>query len=136
MVIVSTVLCYSVNSLVLLCQQSCVIVSTVLCYCVNSLVLLCQQSCVIVSTILCYCLATGLWFYPGTPVSSTNKTDRYDIALNTLNLTLSPKTPLDIDNTLIFVFLCYCVNSLVLLCQQSCVIVSTVLCYCVNSLGI
>jgi hypothetical protein len=32
-------------------------------------------------------------FIPGTPVSSTNKTDRYDIALNTLTLTLSPKPP-------------------------------------------
>jgi len=35
---------------------------------------------------------TGRWFPPGTPVSSTNKTDRYDIAeillkvaLNTIN---------------------------------------------------
>jgi len=35
---------------------------------------------------------TGLWFSPGTPVSSTNKTDRHDIteillkvAVNTIN---------------------------------------------------
>ena len=28
---------------------------------------------------LCRWLATGLWFSPGTPVSSTNKTDRHDI---------------------------------------------------------
>ena len=40
----------------------------------------------------CRWLATGLWFSPGTPVSSTNKTDRHDIteillkvALNTIN---------------------------------------------------
>ena len=38
-------------------------------------------------------LATGRWFSPGTPVSSTNKTDRHDItetllkvAINTINL--------------------------------------------------
>jgi hypothetical protein len=44
----------------------------------------------------------GRWFSPGTPVSSTNKTDRYDIAeillkvkLNTLTLTqLNVTTPL------------------------------------------
>jgi hypothetical protein len=29
---------------------------------------------------VCQRLATGRWFSPGTPVSSTNKTDRYDIA--------------------------------------------------------
>jgi hypothetical protein len=29
---------------------------------------------------ICQWLATGWWFSPGTPVSSTNKTDRYDIA--------------------------------------------------------
>jgi hypothetical protein len=28
---------------------------------------------------VCQWLATGQWFSPGTPVSSTNKTDRYDI---------------------------------------------------------
>jgi hypothetical protein len=40
----------------------------------------------------CQWLATGRWFSPGTPVSSTNKTYRYDIteillnvALNTIN---------------------------------------------------
>jgi hypothetical protein len=40
-------------------------------------------------------LATGRWFSPGTPVSSTNKTDRHDIveillkvALNTITLFL------------------------------------------------
>jgi len=41
---------------------------------------------------VCQCLAIGWWFSPGTPVSSTNKTDRHDIteillkvALNTIN---------------------------------------------------
>jgi hypothetical protein len=41
---------------------------------------------------VCQCLATGWWFSLGTPVSSTNKTDRKDIteillkvALNTIN---------------------------------------------------
>jgi len=44
---------------------------------------------------VCQWLATGLWFFPGTPVSSTNKTDSHDIteillkvALNTINQTL------------------------------------------------
>ena len=30
--------------------------------------------------IVCQWLVAGLWFFPGTAVSSTNKTDRYDIA--------------------------------------------------------
>ena len=45
---------------------------------------------------VCQWLATGRWFSPGTPVSSTNKTDRHDIteillkvALNTTTLTPS-----------------------------------------------
>jgi hypothetical protein len=44
---------------------------------------------------VCQWLATGRWFSPGTPVSSTNKTDRHDIteillkmALNTINQTI------------------------------------------------
>jgi hypothetical protein len=43
---------------------------------------------------VCQWLVTGRWFSPGTPVSSTNKTDCHDIteillevALNTINLT-------------------------------------------------
>jgi len=43
---------------------------------------------------VCQWLATGRWFSPGTPVSSTNKTDRHDIteilltvALNTITNT-------------------------------------------------
>ena len=41
---------------------------------------------------ICQWLATGRWFFPGTPVSSSNKTDRHDIteillkvALNTIH---------------------------------------------------
>jgi hypothetical protein len=48
---------------------------------------------------VCQWLSTGLWYSPGTPVSSTNKTDRHDIAeillkvvLNTI--TLIPYTPI------------------------------------------
>jgi hypothetical protein len=44
---------------------------------------------------VCQWLAAGWWFSPGTPVSSTNKPDRYDIAelllkvaLDTITLTL------------------------------------------------
>ena len=43
---------------------------------------------------VCQWLATGRWFFPGSPVSSTNKTDRHDIteillkmALNTIKQT-------------------------------------------------
>ena len=43
---------------------------------------------------VCQWLESGLWFSPGTPISSTNKTDCYDItaillkmALNTINQT-------------------------------------------------
>ena len=49
----------------------------------------------------CQCLATGRWFSPGTPVSSTNKTDSHDIteillkvALNTINQTFLPTSKL------------------------------------------
>ena len=49
---------------------------------------------------VCQLLATGLWFSPGTPVSSTNKTDRHHIteillkvALNTINQTSKQTTP-------------------------------------------
>ena len=49
----------------------------------------------ILCDIICQWLATSLWFPPGTPVSSTNKTDTHNIseilinvALNTITLTL------------------------------------------------
>jgi hypothetical protein len=37
-------------------------------------------------------LVTGRWFSPGTPVSSTNKTDRHDIAEILLKVTLNTIT--------------------------------------------
>ena len=47
---------------------------------------------------VCQWLAAGRWFSPGTPVSSTNKTDRRDIteilwkvSLNTINLFVNRK---------------------------------------------
>ena len=57
---------------------------------------------VVLDTTLCHkvCkwLAAGRWFYPGTPVSSTNNTARHDIneilwevALNTITLHLLPQ---------------------------------------------
>ena len=46
---------------------------------------------------ICHWLVTGRWFSPGTPVSSTNKTDHHDITeillkvvLNTINQTIKP----------------------------------------------
>ena len=48
---------------------------------------------------VCQWLATGRWFSPGTPVSSTNKNDRHDIteilmkvALNTIHQSLKTKS--------------------------------------------
>ena len=44
---------------------------------------------------VCQLLVTGRWFCPGTPVSSTNKTDRHDIAeiflkVALITITLTP----------------------------------------------
>ena len=57
---------------------------------------------------VCQWLATGQWFSPGTPFSSTNKTDRHDIAeillkvaLNTINQpTIRQLVEANIDTTL------------------------------------
>jgi hypothetical protein len=56
----------------------------------------CIVRCCIYLTTYDWSLATGRWFSPGTPVSSTNKTDRHDIAeillkvaLNTMNMNLN-----------------------------------------------
>ena len=47
---------------------------------------------------VCQWLATGRWFSPGTPDTSTNNTDRHDkteillkVALNTIALTITPR---------------------------------------------
>jgi hypothetical protein len=54
--------------------------------------------------IVCQSLAAGRWFSPGTPVSSTNKTDRHEVteillkvAISTINL--KQKSGLNIDRT-------------------------------------
>jgi hypothetical protein len=39
---------------------------------------------------ICQQLATGQWFSPGPPVSSTNKTDLYDITEILLKVVLTP----------------------------------------------
>ena len=43
---------------------------------------------------VCQLLATGRWFSPGTPVSSTNKTDRYDTTEILLKVALNHKLTL------------------------------------------
>jgi len=52
--------------------------------CLSSLMLWVRISirarCATICDKVCQWLATGRWFSPGPPVSSTNKTDRYDIA--------------------------------------------------------
>ena len=60
--------------------------------------------------IVCQGLATGRWFSPGTPISSTNKTDLHDITemllkvtLNTIALTI--KTQL--NGITQYLYLCY-----------------------------
>ena len=53
--------------------------------------------CMIVDTALCYkgcqSLAAAQWFSPGTSISSTNKTDRHDIAETLLKVALNTITP-------------------------------------------
>ena len=69
---------------------------------------------------VCYWLVTGQWFSPGTPVSSTNKTDRHDIAnillkvaLSTINQTCSHKNSVYIYLALewTFYFMKNCIKS-------------------------
>ena len=57
------------------------------------------RPCVLATTLcdkVCQWLAASRWFYPGTPVSSTNKTDMHAIllkfSLNTITLTLYDQT--------------------------------------------
>jgi len=56
---------------------------------------------------VCRWLATGQWFSPGTPVSSTNKTDRHNIteillkvALNTININQTYKKMTILNNAI------------------------------------
>ena len=42
---------------------------------------------------VCQCLAIGRWFFPGTPFSFTNKTDRHDITDILLKVALNIITP-------------------------------------------
>ena len=51
-----------------------------------------------------HCLATGLWFSPGTPVSSTNKTDCHDITEILLNGALNAITLTPIFSSVSFLF--------------------------------
>jgi hypothetical protein len=44
------------------------------------------------SVLLSHGLASYLWFHPGTPASSTNKTDRHDIDEILLKLVLNATT--------------------------------------------
>ena len=55
-------------------------------------------------------LATGLWFSPGPPVSSTNKTDRHDIAEILLKVALNTITKNTIACLQIFVMCCVLLN--------------------------
>ena len=45
---------------------------------------------------VCQWLAAGRWFSPGIPVSSTNKTDRHDIAEILLKVAVNTITPLNL----------------------------------------
>jgi hypothetical protein len=62
--------------------------------CLSSLMLWVRISiktrCTILYGKVCQWLALGRWFSPGPPVSSTNKTDRHDIAEILLKVVLTP----------------------------------------------
>ena len=60
---------------------------------------------------VCQWLATGQWFSSGTPIFTTNKTDRQDIAeilfkvvLNTISLTLNPPNYANFPHTTISIY--------------------------------
>jgi hypothetical protein len=44
---------------------------------------------------VCQLLATGQWFSPGTPVSSTNKTDRHDMTEILLKVPVNHHKPIN-----------------------------------------
>jgi hypothetical protein len=75
---------------------------------------------------VCQWLAAGRWFSPGTPVSSTNKTDLHDIAeilLKVALTTIKPKYKLVLCWRMLYliVILLYIINNLLLqIVQQRC----------------
>jgi hypothetical protein len=62
---------------------------------------------------VCQWLAAGQWYFPGTPVSPTNKTDRHNIAEISLKVMLSTITP-PLHFDIIFKF-CLCSHDTVLI---------------------
>ena len=91
---------------------------TISCFCITLSSEPCSWRGVLDTTLcdkVCQWLATGRWFSPSTPVSSTNKTDRHNIieilliiALNTINLNQT----LPIQSTLTLKIVCSGKNKL------------------------
>jgi len=52
-----------------------------------------RARCITLCDKVCHLLSTGLWFSPGPPVSSTNKTDPHDITDISLKVLLSTIKP-------------------------------------------
>ena len=59
---------------------------------------------------VCMWLAAGKWFSPGTPVSSTNKTDRHDITEILLKVPLNYITNPQISNQFFFAIVSYTIR--------------------------
>ena len=87
-----------------------VVAKTICCDCTLARYTVCFQE--LYTTLwdkVCQWLAAGGWFFPGTPVAFTNKTDCHDIteillkvALNTINQTKQNLFPVNIFVQLIF----------------------------------
>jgi hypothetical protein len=58
---------------------------------------------------VCQLLAAGRWFSPGTPVSSTNKTDHRDITEILLKVELNTNNYLPQQPSFIFIEQCLCI---------------------------
>jgi len=56
---------------------------------------------------VCSSLVAGLWFSPATLVSSTNKTDRYDIAEILLKVALHTTPPSRLSTYVRLIFHCW-----------------------------
>ena len=68
------------------------------------------RRCVLDTTLcdkVCQWLAAGRWFSPGTPISSTNKSDRHDITDILLKVALNTIKPNQPKNQSIFIFIFY-----------------------------